>query len=391
MERIMHKSFYRKLILNLFILLVFLSSLSSVCSKEVNLKLRTAQLLKQLTTTRNQGMGGSLAVSGKDTESLHDNPAGLAFIQNSQLNFSLFRFPETEAYVTFPSKIEDFGNETHSIAPYFSMVRSRAYGTESVKYSIPLGQFGNIGWDLIFSHTGKFSRVNSKGKAINEFPESDLVIAFGYAKKLSNTALGVDTKFIRSKALDKESERTFVRGFVYDIGLIQKAGNFKFGAVWKNLSNGLSRPTNSSSVSRFELKNSLHIGATYHYVPLQEVELLFVLGVNPPFKHGIRGNIGSELCYRNWLSIRIGYVKDISDAFILTDESDEDENEKEYFNLDSLERTEGLTFGIGLQTGKLRLDLAFIPGYKLRTESKDFKLLMDDNNYSFSLSASYID
>ena len=114
---------------------------------------------------------------------------------------------------------------------------------------------GTIGFDLVFSHTGNFSRVNSEGKAINEFPENDLVIAFGYAKKILNTALGMDAKFIRSKALDQEGEKTFVRGFVYDIGIIQKAGDLKIGAVLKNLSNGLSHP-------RFRRNTSPLVGGT---------------------------------------------------------------------------------------------------------------------------------
>lgn len=363
----MHKSFYRKLILHSFISLIFLFSLSSVYSKEVNLKIRTNQFLENLKTL-----------------SVHDNPAELAFSSHSQINFSLLRFPATTGYVMFPSTIENSGNEAHSPAPYLSMVSSRASAIESVKYSTSLGQLGNIGFDLFLSHTGKFSRVNSEGKAVNEFPESDLVIASKYAKKFSNTGLGINAKFIRTKALDQEGEKTFVRGFVYDIGLIQKAGNFKFSLFWNNLSNGLSHPTNSSSASRFELKSSLHLGAAYHYVPLQDVELLFELDANPPFKHSIRGNIGTELRYRNWLNLRIGYLKDISDAFILADESDTDNTG--YFTLDSLEEIEGLTFGIGLQISKLRLDLVCTPCYKLRAESDNSRLFMDDNNYRFSLS-----
>lgn len=286
------------------------------------------------------------------------------------------------AHVAFPSAIEAEAIDQ----PLTSVweVSSLAYSVESVKYSMPMGKFGNVGLDLTFSHTGNFSRVNTEGKSINEFPENDLIVTFGYAKKLSDTALGVNAKFVRSKTLDHEGEKTFIRGFVYDIGMIQKTGNFKIGAVLKNISNGLSSPTNSSSVSRFELEKSFYLGAAYYYIPLQELELLVELDLNPPFKHGFRGNLVSELCYRGWLDLRIGYVRDVSDAFILGDETVF--KEMDYFELDPLEKIEGLTFGVGLRKGKFGLDVAWTPVYKLRTKSENFSMLMDGNDFSFSLS-----
>jgi len=364
----------RKIVLNFSVFIIFLLLISNVYCEELNTIPKTSQLLKQLNIARSQSLNISECLD------LYDNPAYLEFSSRSQLNFSIIRLPQTKTYVMFPSIMAEVGKETH-----VSYV-SNANSIETLEYFTPLGKLGSISLELILSQSGEFSRVNSEGKSINEFPENDLLLIFGYAKKISNTSLGMDAKFIRSKKIDQEREKTFIRGFMYDIGLMQKIGNFTIGGIWRNLSNGLSAPTNSSLNSRFELRDSFNFGIEYKFIPLQNVVSLLGLEITPPFKNGFRGNLLGVFCYRNWLDLKFGYVRDVSDNFILENEI----KEIDYFKLNSLEKIDGFTFGVGLRINRLKLDFAFIPMYKLLSDSEDFKILKkDNNNYTFSLSASY--
>ena len=339
--------------------------------------------LQELTAAENLGMGGSFAGSVAGANSINNNPAGLALQNESMVSFNLTRFSRTANVISKlnnADKYEDYGEYNFE-----------AWGIESLNFVFPAGKFGTIGLNAVFRHEGRFSRVDEEGKAVNTFPDNDFAFAFGYGRRLAaGTHIGFDAKFIRSKVqsevdvqIDQSDEETEEvsksvgntgRGYAYNLGFVQYLNqHWRIGGVLRNLSNGLSF---SSPEIPDKLRRDVIVGITYQRGDVSDTSFKFGCDVNPPFKDGIRGNMGGEIWYRQLIGLRLGYVKHTQKRFdpVLKLESDKVVEEERLF------LTEGFTFGVGLKYNKLEINFAHTPQRK--PQAKDDEMLRSEEGNS---------
>ena len=244
-------------------------------------------------------MGGSFVASTAGPNALNSNPAGLSFVNNNRFVIHTIRFPRITAIVSRLNEAERY--EDHS------QYDLRASGIELLNYAIPIGHLGVIGFDFARRHDGRFSRVDHLGKATNNFPQSDLAFGIGYSTKLlGNLAIGIDVRWLRSKVQLIQNGDHVGHGYAYNLGLIQKIGeHLRVGSVVRNLSNGLS--FSDSSVPN-QIEQDVIFGGTYHH-RYKDVDLRVGIDLNPPFKNGIRTNVGAEIWYGGRIGGRIGYLR----------------------------------------------------------------------------------
>ena len=307
----------------------------------------TDVFLRRLTVAEQDGMGRSFVSSTTGADSLNTNPAGLAYLEHNRLTTQATRFPHTIAVISKPNTEERYEE--------YAQYDLRAAGLEFINYSRPLGARGALGLNVAFGHEGRFSRVDELGKSINTFPESEFAVGLGYAiRLLPGASVGVNAKWLRAKVQDETGAAHIGHGYAYNVGLIQRVGaNLRLGAVLRNLSNGLS--FSEDNIPDKVLRDSV-LGGTYLFTR-NDVRARISADVNPPFEDGLRTNLGGEIWYRDFVGVRIGYMRHTEKRFdgfrlIETDEPAFDER---------LWKAEGLTLGVGVQLGKLNINAAVTP------------------------------
>ncbi len=332
--------------------------------------------LRKLTSAEHQGMGGSFAGSISGANALNSNPAGLTFIDSNRFVTHVARFPRTAAMVAKLNEAEWY--EDHG------QYDLRASGLEFINYSTPLGKSGAIGFDFALGHEGRFSRVNHIGKATGSFPENDFAAGIGYATKLfRGLSVGVDARWMRSKVQDAQVNEHVGHGYAYNLGLIQQfGGQFRIGAVIRNLSNGLSFTDNSIPD---RIHRDVLFGGAYRFHH-KDMDIQIGFDLNPPFEDGIRTNFGGEIWYRGFIGGRIGYLrhteKRFDSIFIVETEQVEFENR--------LWKTEGMTLGLGLKVGKINMNAAYTPQMKpTENEGEQIRIEQGEFVYSFSIGQSF--
>ncbi len=309
-----------------------------------------ADFLQQLTSAEFDGMGESFAAYSVGVRSLNSNPAGLAYIEGSELLINAHRLPRITAIImkkNAHAKWEDFSK--YDVEPTEMAV---------ISYAFPLSRFGNLGMSFAFHYGGRFIRVDTEGKAVNSFPRDDLAFAVGYSLKISrDISAGFDMRFIRSK-VPVDNGSSIGRARAINLGLVHQIGTrVRVGAVLQNIGTELS--FSSPDVSQ-SLRRRLLLGAVYTVKASEDSVLSLSADLNPPFEEGPRYSLGAELLYARRLAIRIGYMRNTEtyqDPMLnLHDRSSTSEG-----------RTwirKGATVGVGLRVGKTEVNAAVAPRRK---------------------------
>ena len=255
--------------------------------------------LKQLLGAEYHGMGGSFVGVTRGADALGSNPAGIGAADGNRFVLHTIRFPRTIAFLSKPNLDSNYED--------YSRFEQRASGIEMLNWIFPMGKFGALGLAIAFGQEGPFRRVDYLGKAINSFPENNLAIGFGYGVNiLRNTVVGFDAKWLRSKVADTDAKEDLGHGYAYNVGIIQQFGSgIQIGIAARNLSNGLSF-SNVSIPDRIE--RTFVAGIAYQR-EMSDITLRIGLDAHPPFRDGVRANIGAEVWYRNRIGGRIGYLR----------------------------------------------------------------------------------
>ena len=332
--------------------------------------------LKQLLGAEHYGMGGSFVGATRGAHALGSNPAGIGESTGNRFVIHATRFPRTIVLLSKPNLNANYED--------YSRYEQHSSGIETFNWAFPMGKFGALGLAVAFEQAGAFRRVDNLGKAVNSFPENNLAIGLSYGVNLfGGTILGVDTKWLRSKAVDLDGNEDLGHGYAYNVGIIQRIGEaFQMGAVVQNLSNGLS--FSDASIPN-TMERTIVTGIAYQR-EISDVALRFGLDAHPPFRDGLRINIGAEAWYRYRLGVRIGYLKDTqkrdTSVFLLQDALFETE--------ERLWKAEGLCFGIGLRFGNIVLNTAYTPQFTpVVADEERIHIVQGRGVYAFSIGQTF--
>jgi hypothetical protein len=343
------------------LLLLALTSQSSSASEEKY----GADFLQQLTAAEVDGVGETLAAYSIGARSLNNNPAGLSYVEGSELLINVHRLPRITAVIMK----EKGDGEWEDYARY--NIEPTEMGL--ISYALPLGRFGNLGISSVFHYGGRFIRVDDEGKAVNAFPRDDLAFAIGYSLKISQgISVGFDIKSIRSKVL-VDDRSNIGRTYATNIGFLHQIGTrVRVGAVLQNIGNELS--FDAPDIPN-NLRRRLLMGAMYTVRDSENSVLSLSMDANPPFEDGPRYNLGVELLYVQRVAFRIGYMRNTETyhepLLNLHDQTPVYESR--------VWIRKGPTIGVGLRLGGVEINFARAPrreptlnsGEKLRLEEHD--------------------
>ena len=332
--------------------------------------------LKQLLSAEQHGMGGSFVGTSHGANALGSNPAGIGTVEGNRFVIHTTRFPRTLALLSKPNQ--------HANYEDYSRYEQRASGIQTLNYAFSMGRFGAVGLGLAFEQAGPFRRVDHSGKALNSSPENNLAIGFSYGLNLfGRTRLGLDAKWLRSKVTDANETEHLGHGYAYNVGISQRIGDkTQIGIVARNLSNGLS----FADASIPDVITRTLVAGIAHQHQISDVTLLMGLDIHPPFRDGVRVNIGGELWYRHKIGARIGYLrytqKRYASVYLLEEGTFEIE--------ERLWKAEGLCFGLGIRFGDLVLNAAYTPQFipTVTTEER-LHIVQGQAVYAFSIGQTF--
>ena len=359
----------------LFCLIAYFPMLSSIAAA-ASTTATADGFLKRLLSAEQHGMGGSFVGTSYGANALGGNPAGISASAGNRFVIHTTRFPRTIALLSKPNSDANYED--------YSRYEQRAYGIETLNYAFPMGKFGTVGLGFAFEQTGPFRRVDYSGKALNSFPQNNLAIGLSYGLKLlGGTRVGIDTKWLRSKVADVDGMEHLGHGYAYNVGISQRIGDRTLvGIVARNLSNGLSfsDPSIPDTMARTV------VAGIAHQHQISDVTLLVGLDVHPPFRDGIRANVGGEVWYHHRIGARIGYLrhteKRYGQAFLLEDGVFEVE--------ERLWKAEGFCFGLGFRFGSLTLNIAYTPQFRpVATENERIHIAQGEAVYTFSIGRTF--
>ena len=360
----------------LFCLIVYFSVLSSIAAA-ASTTAAADGFLKRLLSAEQHGMGGSFVGTSHGANALGSNPAGISASTGNRFVIHTTRFPRTIALLSKPNSDANYED--------YSRYEQGAYGIETLNYALPMGKFGTVGLGLAFEQTGPFRRVDYSGKALNSFPQNNLALGFSYGLKvLGGTRVGVDTKWLRSKVADVDGREHLGHGYAYNVGISQHIGDRTLvGIVARNLSNGLS----FSEPSIPDAMESTVVAGIAHQHQISDVTLLVGIDVHPPFRDGIRANVGGEVWYRQRVGARIGYLrhteKRYGQVLRLADSLFEAE--------ERLWKAEGFCLGFGVRFGSLTLNVAYTPQFRpVAVENERIHIAQGEAVYTFSIGRVFI-
>ena len=356
--------------------IVYFSVLSSIAAA-ASTTAAADGFLKRLLSAEQHGMGGSFVGTSHGANALGSNPAGISASTGNRFVIHTTRFPRTIAVLSKPNSDANYED--------YSRYEQGAYGIETLNYALPIGKFGTVGFGFAFERAGPFRRVDYSGKALNSFPQNNLALGFSYGLKvLGGTRVGVDTKWLRSKVADADGREHLGHGYAYNVGISQRIGDRTLvGIVARNLSNGLS----FSEPSIPDAMESTVVAGIAHQHQISDVTLLVGIDVHPPFRDGIRANVGGEVWYRHRVGARIGYLrhteKRYGQVFRLADSVFEAE--------ERLWKAEGFCLGFGVRFGSLTLNVAYTPQFRpVALENERIHITQGEAVYTFSIGRVFI-
>jgi len=335
-----------------------------------------ANFLQQLTSAQSDGMGESFTAHSTGVHSLGNNPAGLAYVEESELLINAHELPRITAVImkeNSDGKWEDCGR--YDVEPTEMAL---------VSYALPLSRFGKLGMSFAFHHAGRFIRVNEEGKAVNAFPKDDLILAIAYSLKIfQNFSAGFDAGTIRSKTPDDDGS-SIGRTYAMNVGVLHQIGKrVRVGAVLQNIGSKLSFDSPNVPSS---LRRRLLIGAVYAVKDSENSALSLSMDVNPPFDDGPRYNLGAEFLYAQRVTLRIGYLRNTEIHY------------EPLFDLhgelpvygNRVWIRQGLTVGLGVRLGNVEINAARVPRREpVLSGDEKSRLEKHDPIMSFSCSAKF--
>lgn len=317
----------------------------------VNTTAEADRFLKQLLGAEHDGMGGSFVGATRGANALGSNPAGISVAEGSRFVIHARRFPRTIATISRRAALSD------NVYADDRQYEQRAAGIQTLNWAFPIGRAGTLGFGFAFAQEGAFRRVNHEGKALNNFPENNLALGLSYGVHLfGGTGIGFDARWLRSKVADATGKAHFGHGYAYNVGIIQQFGDaIQVGVVARNLSNGLS--FSDATIPR-AMQRDVVAGIAYRR-QISDVAFRIGFDAHPPFRDGIRANLGAEVWYRERIGCRIGYLRDTEKRYtpvlLLNDDTFETE--------ERLWKSEGLCFGLGVRFGSLIMNAAYTPQF----------------------------
>jgi len=335
-----------------------------------------ASFMETFNSTEGNGMGESTTFYSVGARSLNNNPAGLVFLNGSELLINFYRYPRTEAFIM---KENDAGNWMD-----YGKYDIEPFEMNSISYALGLGKIGNIGLSFALNHKGRFIRVNKDGKAVNSFPNDDMLVTFGYGHNLfGGVSFGFDIKSIRSKILFNDKNE-IGRTSIMSVGLMHQMGNrARAGVSLQNIGKDLSYnvPDIPSKIRRRIL-----VGGMYDLVENRKNRLSISMDFSPPFENGLRYYTGAEFSYLQLLSVRLGYINNIETYYnpLVNLANGEVGNEERLWI------RKGLTFGLGASIKGNKINFALMP-YRKPDLNSDEKLRIEEKGYinSFSFSREF--
>ena len=309
------------------------------------------RFLKQLLSAEQHGMGGSFVGAARGANALGSNPAGISVAEGSRFAIHARRFPRTIATI---SRRDAFSDNVYNDDKQYEQ---RAAGIQTLNWAFPMGQVGTLGLGFAFAQEGPFRRVTHEGKALNSFPENNLALGLSYGVHLfGGTGIGFDAKWLRSKVADTAGNEHLGHGYAYNVGVIQQLGDaIQVGVVVRNLSNGLS--FSEATIPR-AVQRDVVAGIAYRR-QISDVAFRIGLDAHPPFRDGIRTNLGAEVWYRERIGCSIGYLRDTEKRYASVLRLDTETFEAE----ERLWKAEGLCFGLGVRVGSLIVNAAYTPQF----------------------------
>lgn len=266
-----------------------------------------AQFLKIGVGSRYQGMGEASVAMVNDAYSLYWNPAGLAFIEGSNITFTNVNWVTDISlnYVGFGTRVEDFG---------------------TIGFAATLLTMGDMEVTTIDEPDGTGDMFNA----------SSFALTVGYARFLTTRlAFGASIKYVYEKIYNESAG-----GIAFDFGTQLNTG-FRSLRIGMNISNmgpelefsgpDLNVPLESAGstdgridVDAYDLPLTFRLGLAYDLLNNAENRWTLALEANHPNDDVQQASLGGEYCYQDKYFLRAGYKINYSE--------------------------QGLTFGAGLMT-----------------------------------------
>ena len=332
------------------------------------------RFLKQLLSAEHHGMGGSFVGVTRGANALGSNPAGISVAEGSRFAIHARRFPRTIATISRRDALS--ANVYNDDRQY----EQRAGGIQTLNWAFPMGAAGTLGLGFAFAQEGAFRRVNHEGTALNSFPENNIALGLSYGVHFfGGTGIGFDAKWLRSKVADAAGNEHLGHGYAYNVGIIQQFGDaIQVGVVVRNLSNGLS--FSDTTIPR-AMQRDVVAGIAYRR-QISDIAFRIGLDAHPPFRDGIRANLGAEVWYRERVGCSIGYLRDTekryASARLLGAETFETE--------ERLWKAEGVCFGLGVRFGSLIVNAAYTPQFTpIAAADERVHIAQGEANYTFSI------
>ncbi len=274
------------------------------------------EFLKISPIVRAVGVGGAYTALGDDVGTIYYNPAGLASLLTSELNFT-----------------------------YLSLYQSINY--EFIAFGYPLGENlpsvgGTVGISVNFLQPGNLPRTDDTGVTVNgngTFSSGDQVFTFAYARPFGpNVHAGISVKMIQQQ-IDTISSTIFAM----DAGLVVLPAfdGMRIGFTLKNL---------GAQSSGFDLPFSLNAGISYRRYELfteQDDAALTAETTFPlkPIEDRVGMRVGAEYNFK-WVGSRVT----LRGGYTFLDK-----------DLNGVGLTLGAGYGLDLSGTVLFIDYAYAP------------------------------
>jgi len=221
---------------------------------------------------------------------------------------------------------------------------------EYLSYVQHIRGVGSFGASIVFLTYGAIEFTDETGAVIGEGHPFEFTFALSYGSSLSSSLKwGMTGKFIHSRLSEQgaglERGEGIASAFALDAGILYKiTERLQFGAALTNLGPNI---TYIDAAQSDPLPRNLGVGLSYKLINTTYNKLIVQTEVNKlltnlhkgigrELEYAIR-NVGAEYWYANLIALRAGYVYD-----------------KEG-------QVRHPTFGMGLELGGARLDVAYVP------------------------------
>lgn len=251
------------------------------------------EFLKIGVSARSAATGGAFSAVSDGPMSAYYNPAGLSRADNIQI--------------------------AGMHAEWFQDLRY-----EYIGMAIPVGRAGGLGLSFSYLNFGNIEGYSETDVPIGNISAYDMAMSLSYGHKISDgLSMGIGVKGIGEKL-----DNVDAFGFVGDIGLQYRYGNYIGGISLMNIGPDIKYETSSSP-----LPTTVNTGISYF--PFSG-NLALMAGAAVPFSGDVSLKAGLEYTYQNLMVLRSGYDSQ-----------------------NSIDNNTGLSFGGGLNLTSHSLDYAY--------------------------------